>query len=209
MEKFLELQIDIKDIKVNFSEIKFTFKNFWEWLFESIYVKVSNFDDWNVLVLIMLAIVIFTQIKKYKKEKRMNIKLSIFSSVLLLFFVFLSINLGSVCKVEILQREWGFGNTLSIIRYSKKVKENNVIHTVKFLKIEEDGVLVEYENVKYIINNNLEEDKIKIPVFDFEVKKEILQQKLLWGKTYVIKKAEEPNGLMVDGGIEYYYKFEK
>ena len=139
----------------------------------------------------------------------MNIKLNIFSSVLLLFFVFLSINFESVCKVEILQREWGFENTLSIIRYSKKVKENNVINNFKILKIEEDGVWVEYEKVKYIINNNLEEDKIKIPVFDFEVKKEISQQKLLWGKTYVIKKAEEPNGLMVDGGIEYYYKFEK
>ena len=92
MEKFLELQIDIKDIKMNFSEIKFIFKNFGEWLIDSIYIKVSNFDDWNVLVLIMLAIVIFAQIKKYKKEKRMNIKLNIFSSVLLLFFVFLSIN---------------------------------------------------------------------------------------------------------------------
>ena len=69
MEKFLELQIDIKDIKMNFSEIKFIFKNFWEWLIDFIYIKVSNFDDWNVLVLIMLAIVIFTQIKNIKKKK--------------------------------------------------------------------------------------------------------------------------------------------
>lgn len=209
MEKFLELQMDISDIKVDFSKINFNLGNFFEWLFDCIYAKLINFDDWKILLLIILAIVVLIQIKKYKKEKKMNIKLNVLSSFLIVVFVFLSINFGNVCKVEILQREWGFGTTLSTTRYSKKVKENNVIDNFKILKIEEDGVLVEYEKVVYVKSDDLENNKTGISFLPYETKKEIAQQKLLWGKTYTIKKAQNLNGIEIDGGIDYYYKFEK
>lgn len=209
MEKFLDLQTDISDIKVDLSKINFNLGNFFEWLFDCIYAKLINFDDWNILILIILAIVVLIQIKKYKKEKKMNIKLNVLSSFLIVAFVFLSINFGNVCKVEILQREWGFGTTLSTIRYSKKVKENNVIDNFKILKIEEDGVLVEYEKVVYVKSDDLENNKTGISFLPYETKKEIAQQKLLWGKTYTIKEAKNLNGIEIDGGIDYYYKFEK
>lgn len=203
MNCFFECAKDIKDIVVTRKRSGSLFSDLFEWL----HVQIVNFDEWNIVFLIIFLICLFSQIIYYKKNKRNNRVLTCFGIIIFIITIMLSINFGNACTMNKLESTWGFSDIIHIVRYDKKIHEGDEIDGFKILKIENDGILVEYEKVTYI--TKIVENSIISHISNYETEKEIVTQKLLWNVTYTISKSTPPDGLESDGGTNYYYKFEK
>lgn len=216
MEAFVECERSLIELFIGTGKILINIENIVEWL----YVQIIKFDDWNLLCFGVLLIFIIFQAKNYKKNKVLNKKLNIFCLILGILTVVFSINFDNSCTMNVVQRNWGTaGATMGIINYDIKVKENDVINEFKILKIEEDGVLVEYEKISYITktqddgevpnSNGISVGNVLYSLSNYDIKKEVVTQKLLWNTLYEKKESNAPDDVMAEGGIEYYYKLKK
>lgn len=115
--------------------------------------------------------------------------------------------------MHVVEREWSFGKTIDSRQYNVKVYKGKNIGDTAFLvkEIDDEGVLIEYERGYYEHQSDSNDNNstlLKLPDYNYKYKTEIVQQKMKWNVTYSYNPEENP-GLAVDGGTDYYVRFEK
>lgn len=160
----------------------------------------------NTLILILGMIFSRKLLKSSSegKEKLKNKKILIIAIVLIAILSTIHIFIKRYPLMHVVEKDWGFGETLDIRQYNTTVykgKNKNIDNTSFLVKeIDDEGVLIEYERHYYELQPS--------SFGDYDYKTEIVQQKMKWNVNYSYNPAEHPL-LCVDGGTDYYVRFEK
>lgn len=120
-------------------------------------------------------------------------------------FIIWGICFKTVPKMKIVKAECAFGNVLDKNEYYLELKNGEEIKefNAEVLKIDEQGVLVEYIR-KYYIKTGDDAGIIE----NYTSATELVQQKLLWDVNYIYEEEKDPM-ICVDGGYDYYIRIEK
>jgi len=163
----------------------------------------------NSLILIIGLIYQIKIIKKYDEEQfkktYKRIKAIILLQIIIITILFILINIGP--KMHVVEADWGFGHTINKRKYNIKIFEGKNIGDTKFkvLKIDDEGILIEYTRGYYEADNAFNGI---LAIFNTKYKTETVQQKMIWNINYVYHEEKDPM-LCVDGGTHYYVRFEK
>ena len=167
----------------------------------------------NTLILI-LGVIFSRKLLKNgieKNEKLQNKKMLIIVIVLIVILSTIHIFIKRGPQMHVVERDWSFGETIDNRKYDIKVYEGEYIgNTVFFVKeIDSEGVLIEYERGYYERQpSSNDSNPFEIYNFNYTYKTEIVQQKMKWNVNYSYNPAKNPM-LAVDGGTDYYVRFEK
>ncbi len=163
--------------------------------------NLNNFNDDNDLK------------EKYTKQNRKMI-ITIATLLIVLSFSYFFINfINKEPSVHIVERDWSFGITFDVRQYDIKIDVGKNIFNSNFLvkEIDNEGVLLEYTRNYYESNpksNDNNSSSLRLDDYDYEYKTETVQQKMKWNVNYSYHEARHPL-LCVDGGTNYYIRFEK
>ena len=147
-------------------------------------------------------------------EKLQNKKILIIAIVLIVILSTIHIFIKNGPIMHVVERDWSFGKTIDSRQYDLKVyKEKNIGNTSFLVKeIDTEGVLIEYRRGYYEYQTNdsnpLNFNPLNFNSLNFNYKTEIVQQKMKWNVNYSYNPAKDPM-LEVDGGTDYFVRFEK
>ena len=188
-----------------------------EYITSTMYIKNSFllFKIINIVVNTIILIVGLIFSKKLlrnnteENRKTQNKKMLIMAIVIIVILSIIYIFERTGYSMHVVERDWGFGETIDSRQYDLKVHKGKNIGNTSFLvkEIDDEGVLIEYERGYYeILDDN---NPTPTSLYDrVEYKTEIVQQKMKWNINYSYEPAKYPL-LSVDGGTDYYVRFEK
>lgn len=168
----------------------------------------------NTLILIFGIISTNKLLKSNMEENnnRKNKKILIITILLIIILLGVHFIIKSPPYIHVVEEDWSFGITIDVRKYDLKIyKEKNIGDTDFLVKeIDSEGVLIEYERGYYEKQPaSNDSDTIKwSPLDNYDYKTEIVQQKMKWNVNYSYTPAKDPL-LEIDGGTDYYVRFEK
>ena len=159
----------------------------------------------NALILIVGLIFSRKLLKESTDKNKKLCNKMMLIMVIMLIIIRLALNIFIVNEptMHVVERDWGFGETFDIRRYDIKIYKDKNIGNTSFLvkEIDDEGVLIEYERAYYELNSDSTST-------DYIYQTEIVQQKMKWNVNYSYESEKHPM-LAVDGGTNYYVRFEK
>lgn len=176
-----------------------------------LWAKIVNIAV-NTLILIFGIVFSKKMLKNTIEEKikLQNKKMLIITIVLIIILLGMCFITKRGPSMHVVERDWSFGTTTNIRQYDLKVfKDKNIGDTIFLVKeIDDEGVLIEYERGYYEKPSNSNDNSSSILFNNYEYKTEITQQKMKWNVNYSYSQSTDPM-LCIDGGTDYYVRFEK
>ena len=175
-----------------------------------LWAKITNIVI-NALILIFGMIFSKKLLKNTinENEKQNNKKMLIITIVLIIILLGMHFIIKRGPLMHVVEIDWSFGKNVDSRKYDMKIYNGKNIGDTNFCVkgFDDEGVLIEYER-GYYENTSSSSSNIPTNFRNYEYKTEIVQQKMKWNVNYSYNPAQDPI-LEVDGGTDYYVRFEK